>query len=115
MEVMEHQDGCRYRQVPGQLPRFIRVQLRKNDTREIFENGQVLNYTGNPRALFEQQNQKLCYEALKFKNSDKEPLSLELIREVHRILTSGTYDERRYIVNGERPGIPQGSNRQDLG
>ncbi len=86
-----------------------------HDTREIFENGQVLNYTGNPRALFEQQNQKLCYEALKFKNSDKEPLSLELIREVHRILTSGTYDERRYIVNGERPGIPQGSNRQDLG
>jgi len=29
------------------------------DTKEIFENGRVVNYTGSPRALFEQQNQKL--------------------------------------------------------
>ena len=34
----------------------------------------------------------------------KEPLSIELICAVHRALTEGTYDERRYIVNGERPG-----------
>jgi hypothetical protein len=27
-----------------------------HDTREIFENGRVANYTGSPRALFEQQN-----------------------------------------------------------
>lgn len=38
-----------------------------HNTREIFENGLVLNYTGNPRTLFEQQNQKLCYEVLKDK------------------------------------------------
>ena len=75
-----------------------------HDTREIFEDGHVTGYTGDPRALFEQQNQKLCYEALKPKIIAKEPISIELVQEIHRILTSGCYDERRYIVNGERPG-----------
>lgn len=79
-------------------------EISYNDTREIFENGKVIAYTGSPRAIFEQQNQKLCYEVLKGKIAVKEPLSLELVREIHRILTSGTYDERRYIGNGERPG-----------
>jgi Fic family protein len=74
------------------------------DTREIFENGKVINYSGSPRALLEQQNQKLCYEFLKEKIIIKEPLSIELIREIHKILTSGTYDKRRYINNKERPG-----------
>jgi len=73
-------------------------------TRELFETGRVTGYTGSPRAIFEQQNQKLCYEALKEKIAAKEPLSIELVREIHRILTAGTYDERRYIVNQERPG-----------
>lgn len=75
-----------------------------HDTREIFENGKVLNYTGDPRALFEQQNQKLCYEFLLPKIAAGEPLTVELVKEVHRILTSGTYDARRYVENGERPG-----------
>lgn len=75
-----------------------------NDTREIFENGRVSNFTGSPRALFEQQNQRVCYEFLKDKIVKREPLSVELIREIHRALTEGTYDERRYIDNGERPG-----------
>ncbi len=84
--------------------RIENENITYHDTREIFENGKVQGFTGNPRVLFEQQNQKLCYEYLKEKIVSKEPLSLELIREIHRILTSGTYDERRYIVNDERPG-----------
>ena len=80
------------------------VDITYHDTREIFETGLVLNYTGNPRALFEQQNQKLCYEVLKDKIIKKEPLSVEVIKEIHKVLTSGTYDERRYIKNEERPG-----------
>lgn len=79
-------------------------EITYHDTREIFENGKVTAYTGNPRTLFEQQNQKLCYEVLKEKIAAKEPLSVELVQDIHRVLTSGTYDERRYIVNGERPG-----------
>ena len=74
------------------------------DTKEIFENGRVVNYTESPRALFEQQNQKLCYEVLKEKIVKKEPLSIELVKEIHKVLAGGTYDERRYIVNEERPG-----------
>jgi len=79
-------------------------EITYHDTREIFENGKVANYTGSPRALFEQQNQKLCYEFIKEKIFKKEPLSVGLIREIHNVLTSGTYDERRYIENEERPG-----------
>jgi Fic family protein len=75
-----------------------------HDTREIFENGRVVDYTGSPRALFEQQNQKLCYEFLKEKIVKKEPLGIELVKEIHKVLTGGTYDERRYIENEERPG-----------
>ena len=55
-----------------------------HDTRGIFENGLVLNYTGNPRALFEQQNQKLCFEVLKEKIIKKEPLSVEFIKEIQK-------------------------------
>jgi Fic family protein len=75
-----------------------------HDTREIFENGRVCGFTGTPRALFEQQNQKLCYEYLKGKMIAGEPLTVDLVREIHRTLTMGTYDERRYIENDERPG-----------
>jgi Fic family protein len=75
-----------------------------SDTREIFENGRVLNYSGIPRTLFELSNQKICYELLKSKIAAKEPLTVELIKETHGALTAGTYDERRYVEHGERPG-----------
>lgn len=79
-------------------------EITYHDTREIFENGKVAGFNGNPKALFEQQNQRLCYEYLKDKIIQKEPVSIQLIKEIHKILTSGTYDERRYIINEERPG-----------
>lgn len=79
-------------------------EITFNDTREIFENNKVSNYTGSPSALFEQQNQKLCYEFLKGKIINKEPTGVKLVKEIHKILTSGTYDEHRYIDNEERPG-----------
>ena len=79
-------------------------EITYHDTREIFENGKISNYTGDPRALFEQQNQKLCYEYLKDKIVKREPLSSSLVLETHQILTSGTFDEHRFLDNGERPG-----------
>ncbi|MCL1948568.1 MAG: Fic family protein [Turicibacter sp.] len=75
-----------------------------HDTREVFEHGKVINFSGSPRTLFETQNQKICYEFLLAHLQNRTPLSLQLIKEVHRVLTEGTYDERRYIENGERPG-----------
>jgi len=79
-------------------------EITYHDTREIFENGSVSGFSGNPRTLFEQQNQRLCYEYLKEKIIRKEPLSTELIQEMHRALAMGTYDDRRYTERGERPG-----------
>ncbi|MDY0290097.1 MAG: Fic family protein [Sphaerochaeta sp.] len=75
-----------------------------NDTREIFHNDKVSSFTGNIRTLFEQQNQKTCYEFLVPKILEKRAISIELVKETHAILTAGTYDERRYIEKGERPG-----------
>jgi Fic family protein len=75
-----------------------------HDTREIFENGRALNFSGDPRALFEQKNQKTCYEFLKYKIAAREPLTVSLVLETHGVLTAGTYDERRFVERGERPG-----------
>ena len=49
------------------------AEINYHDTREIFENGKVVGYTGS---LFEQQNQKVCYNFLQEKIVAKEPLSI---------------------------------------
>ena len=79
-------------------------EITYHDTREIFENGRTVNFTGDPRSLLEQRNQKLCYELLKYKIAAREPLSISLLLETHEVLTAGTYDEQRFIQRGERPG-----------
>lgn len=79
-------------------------EISYHDTREIFENGRVVNFTGSPRTIFEQRNQKLCYDFLKPRIIAREPITIALIKETHAILTAGTYDETRYIQQGERPG-----------
>lgn len=75
-----------------------------HDTRDVFERGRVSGFTGDPRTLFEIQNQKDCYLLLLDSIVAREPLSIPLIRKIHFELTKGTYDSRRYAVNGERPG-----------
>ena len=80
------------------------AEITYHDTREIFENGKVISFTGNLRTIFEISNQKTCYEYLLDKIIKREKISENLIKKVHELLTIGTYDERRYISNGERPG-----------
>ena len=79
-------------------------EIDYHDTREVFEHGRVTSYQGSPRTLFEQQNQKITYEFLLPHFEIKTPLSVDFIKAVHRVMTEGTYDERRYLINGERPG-----------
>lgn len=43
------------------------AEINYHDTREIFENGKVVGYTDSTRTLFEQQNQKVCYDLLQDK------------------------------------------------
>lgn len=74
-----------------------------HDTREIFDHGRVTGYTGDVRALFALQNAKAGWELFLRSYDDKAVLSQELIKEFHYVLTSGTYDERRYM-HDERPG-----------
>lgn len=75
-----------------------------HDTREIFENGSVINYTGDLRTLLEIKNQKDCFEYLVDKIVKKEEITIPFILELHRLLMKGCYDETRYN-KGERPGV----------
>ncbi len=79
-------------------------QTTYHDTREIFENGKVINFTGDIRTLFEIQNQKKCYDYLKTPIIKRAPLTEEFIKEIHGVLMDGCYDETRY-EKGERPGF----------
>ena len=74
-----------------------------HDTREIFENGKVVNFTGDIRTIFEIQNQKECFDFSVNKILNKEPITKELILQTHEKLMKGCYDETRYL-KGERPG-----------
>lgn len=61
-------------------------KITYSDTREIFDSGRLVGYSGDTRAVFEQQNQKLCYEYLKHEIVKKTPISVELIKEVQKSL-----------------------------
>jgi len=83
--------------------RIENPEITYHETREVFENGQVLSYTGSVRTLFEIQNQKDCHKLILDAFAQRRPLSLEFALEVHETLTKGTYDELRW-EKGERPG-----------
>lgn len=78
-------------------------KITYNDTREIFEHDGVTSYTGDLRTLFEIRNAKEAYEFLLSAFQERRPLDEALVKECQRILTQGTYDERRWQL-GERPG-----------
>ena len=79
-------------------------EIKFHDTREIFENGKVISYTGELRTLYEISNQKDCYNMLLDYIMQKKNLTIDLIKQIHYELTKGTYDEKRYVINQERPG-----------
>ena len=78
-------------------------QITYHDTREIFDRGGVTSYTGDVRTLFEIQNLCAGYRRFLEAFGKHEPLTDIFIKELHGILTQGTYDTHRYEI-GERPG-----------
>jgi len=74
------------------------------DTREVFENGKVAGFTGDPITAVEIINQKRAYGFLLTKIIEKEPVTTELIKTIHSLLTMATYDDRRFFTLNERPG-----------
>ncbi len=65
-----------------------------HDTREIFDKGKVINFTGDLKTLFEINNQKNCFEYLIKNVVEKNQVSEACIKKLHKILTEGTYDGR---------------------
>ena len=85
---------------------FLHIENREityHTTREIFENGKIINFTGDNRTVFKIKNQKNCFEWLKEKIIKRESVTSELIRQIHYKLTAGAYVERHYS-RGERLG-----------
>ena len=79
------------------------ASITYHDTRDVFEDGRVVGFTGDPRTLFEIQNLKECHEVILDAFASRHPIDEPFVLEVHRTLTQGTYDERRWAA-GERPG-----------
>lgn len=79
-------------------------EITFDDTREIFENGKVVSYTGDLKTLYEIKNLKDCIDLMIKNIQTKRSVDIDLIKEFHCTLTKYTYDERRYIDNEERPG-----------
>lgn len=78
-------------------------QVTFHDTREIFEHGRVISYSGDIKSLFALQNAKRAWEIFLDSFENKLRIDEELVKKFHYILTTGTYDERRFL-HGERPG-----------
>ena len=74
-----------------------------NDVRSVFEDGKVVGYSGDLKTLFEIDNQKKCYDYFLDKIVERQKIDFDLVKDVHKLLTAGTYDENRY-AKGERPG-----------
>lgn len=79
------------------------AQITYHDTRDVFESGRVVSFTGNTRTLFEIQNLKECHERMLDALQERAPLDEKLVLSFHYTLTKGTYDEKRWS-QGERPG-----------
>ena len=81
-----------------------------HDTHEIFSRERVCGYTGDLRTLFEIQNLKDASELMPRWFDERRVVDLDLIRDMHREITKGTYDARRWEL-GERPGQFKVSDR----
>lgn len=80
------------------------INVSYHETREIFENESVQNYTGDVRDLYSVLNNKNVAEYLNKQLWLKAPITVEMVKETHRLLMFGSIDRHRYHNNGERAG-----------
>jgi Fic family protein len=73
------------------------------DTFEVFAHNRVAGYTGDTRTITEIQNQKHAWLWLLRAFDARRVIDEGFVKELHRVLTEGTYDELR-TEKGERPG-----------
>lgn len=78
-------------------------EITYHDTKEIFEHGRVVGFTGDPRTIFEIVNLKNAWREALALGASRAPMEVSDILRLHAVLTAGTYDELRW-AKGERPG-----------
>lgn len=78
-------------------------EITYHDTKEIFEHGRVVGFTGDPRTIFEIANLKAAWREALALSAPQAPIEVADLLRLHAILTVGTYDETRW-AKGERPG-----------
>ena len=83
--------------------RIENEEITLHDTREIFDKGRVVSFTGDVRTLFEIQNLRDAWSETVRLARDNVRLDEPDLLHLHHTLTKGTYDEDRW-AKGERPG-----------
>lgn len=78
-------------------------QLNMENAAAVFYNTPLTLAGLRPLDIVEMHNQKLTSEKMLKSIVTKQPLSMELIKGMHKSLLRGLYDEERYS-KGERPG-----------
>lgn len=82
------------------------------DMREMFENGKVESFSGDPETLQEIENFRRAWDwTLRFV-SGTEGLTVANLMELHKVLMDGTYDEEE-LASGEQPGTFRKSGYTD--
>lgn len=79
------------------------VKISYHNTKLLYETGAATNFSGTPQELMLVFNQRLLDAKIIKSLVKKVPISVDLIKEFHKILMHGCYDEVRYAKN-ERPG-----------
>ena len=100
LETVLHSYGVNFAYHSGKIEND---KVTYHDTREIFDKNGVTSYTGDLRTLFEIRNSKDAYERILKAFEAREELTEDFVKEIQKLLTKGTYDDRRYSL-GERPG-----------
>lgn len=84
--------------------RIENINFSYNSTKELFESGTVSKYSGDLRAALSVVNNKAVAAYLNEMLERREPVTQQMILEVHRLLMFASIDEHRYHDNGERAG-----------
>ncbi len=78
-------------------------EVTYHDTKEIFEHGRIVGFTGDPRTIFEIVNLKRAWQEAQAHTSPQTAFECKDLLHLHSVLTAGTYDQKRWLA-GERPG-----------
>ena len=71
--------------------------------RELFETGTVKNYLGDVSTIFEMGNASEAWDFIIERLGEREELSEDFVKDLHRVVTADTYGEEM-IEKGEEPG-----------